>query len=853
MSAPPSALESNTVVHSFACDPSGADTIGSGQPGTDHCATDIAAVQHIHVAPSRTGKDDVDMDAVIEREAEMAADRHPQIIPSTTVEEAFTVAEALMQRPAPGAHDHEDVIDMAFDLAQHLSRSRHLTPLVAVSPPEPHSVTATAAPTAESSQDDVREVTVPAAPAANTKPVSWLAIRNLVWSDAFYDEMHSVLQNGIPASRSERSKIIKKLNSKRFFQYVPYFSLQGNDIVLIDHDVPLWALDKQGQQIAHVDLPITYKVIKKSNIHDYLQKVFLSLPANGYRSGRTLYRRVAMQALGISHGDVQEFIKHQEIAQVNANIFSKAPGLVVQPIRSETVMSLWQIDLIDVSRFSGSNGQVHFLLCVCDHFSKYAWVVPLKKKESERVVYHLQLIFLQEGAPDVLVTDNGGEFRSGVMEELSKRFGVRVRHGLPYKSSSCGLIERFNRTIEAAIRAYMLDFNTKRFIDVLPMLVASYNSAVHSITGYAPFLIHRARAARAIDKNWKPFTDQMLESEDSLRVSQPLQPDEEERKEGNVNADRTDDEQQVNARSDMAADIRLSDLAATTADQSGLKTDVSAAEAVPSRESPRQMPATQSSFREVPVDQTQNAAPPRSEATSNKDDMDDDLNEVSSDDVKMHVEASAQLTAVAAKQVAERISSKADKMIAATARRFAMKKNPRLKVSDHVRLDLLSLSNFRKNDKSGFKKPLNIGNFSLKIYKVSARIDATRTAPDMYTILDDDGHAPEENRRNQFYRYELLLVPNKDAIGRLRDQQPIPDYNFGVLQPSTSSRRAVQSLSDIDASTSESESDLDGKHNQIASATKTDATSEVARPQASPRPVRQAAAYKAAKGWYLDL
>ena len=44
---------------------------------------------------------------------------------------------------------------------------------------------------------------------------------------------------------------------------------------------------------------------------------------------------------------------------------------------------LWQIDLVDMKKFSRINKGIKYLLTSIDVFSKYAWVVPIKSKEGK--------------------------------------------------------------------------------------------------------------------------------------------------------------------------------------------------------------------------------------------------------------------------------------------------------------------------------------------------------------------------------------------------------------------------------------------------------------------------------------
>ena len=68
-----------------------------------------------------------------------------------------------------------------------------------------------------------------------------------------------------------------------------------------------------------------------------------------------------------------------------------------------------------------------------DVHSKFLWSRPLKNKSAESVAYELQSIYLIEGAPKILQSDNGPEFKNEKMTELCARFAIEQ-----YRISSTG-------------------------------------------------------------------------------------------------------------------------------------------------------------------------------------------------------------------------------------------------------------------------------------------------------------------------------------------------------------------------------------------------------------------------------
>ena len=57
--------------------------------------------------------------------------------------------------------------------------------------------------------------------------------------------------------------------------------------------------------------------------------------------------------------------------------------------------NIWGADLADMQLISRYNKGNRFLLCVIDIFSKYAWVVPSKKKKGVSIVAAFQSVSKQ--------------------------------------------------------------------------------------------------------------------------------------------------------------------------------------------------------------------------------------------------------------------------------------------------------------------------------------------------------------------------------------------------------------------------------------------------------------------------
>lgn len=145
-----------------------------------------------------------------------------------------------------------------------------------------------------------------------------------------------------------------------------------------------------------------------------------------------------------------------------------------------------QMDLLDVSAIKHHNKQYTFLLTCIDVFSKYAWVVPLKKKTSDELVRGITVILDRLSTKPVSIqTDRGSEFLNSKVQSLFKRNSIT--HFYTYNDEiKAGIVERFNRTLKMKLWRYFTASSHYKYLDVLENVVSSYNSTYHNTIGMSP-------------------------------------------------------------------------------------------------------------------------------------------------------------------------------------------------------------------------------------------------------------------------------------------------------------------------------------------------------------------------------
>ena len=134
-------------------------------------------------------------------------------------------------------------------------------------------------------------------------------------------------------------------------------------------------------------------------------------------------------------------------------------------------------------------------LLVCeDACTRWPEVAILCSTTSAAIIGHLRKIFAVHGLPEKVVTDNGANLVSEEFENFLDTQGIQHRKVTPYWPQANAEVERFNRTIEKAIRTVHVegkDWRTDMFTFLL-----NYRGTPHATTGASPALLHLGREIR---------------------------------------------------------------------------------------------------------------------------------------------------------------------------------------------------------------------------------------------------------------------------------------------------------------------------------------------------------------------
>lgn len=201
-------------------------------------------------------------------------------------------------------------------------------------------------------------------------------------------------------------------------------------------------------------------------------------PKVGLWSVEKVYKKLREQGLKVSKAEVKKVLENQTISQVYKPVgkYKKKFTSIVAPAPRAN----YQVDLLDLQKYSKFNRGFKYMFNAVDVHSRYAYSVPIKTKGVDDVVGAFQKVMKVMGIPKNLNTDLekailGGKFQAMLKEKNIKHWQVD-----PDFKRNNAIVERFNRTIRSVLQKYFYSKDTKNWVDILPDLLENYNSTEHS-------------------------------------------------------------------------------------------------------------------------------------------------------------------------------------------------------------------------------------------------------------------------------------------------------------------------------------------------------------------------------------
>ena len=205
-----------------------------------------------------------------------------------------------------------------------------------------------------------------------------------------------------------------------------------------------------------------------------LKKFYLDPKFPGSYSGAyKFYQEVKNIHPKVTLKKVNEFLKSQDAYTLHKR--TRKPKfrrtLVFKP------RDLWQIDLLDMQKYSKENDGYRYICVIIDCFSRYVWVKPLKNKTGKATVKALALLLMNE-RPKLIQADQGTEFFNRDVKRMLEAFGPKLYH--TYTDKKAAIVERVQRTLRGRLGRLFTKRRNFKWIDKIDDIVTAYNNTHHS-------------------------------------------------------------------------------------------------------------------------------------------------------------------------------------------------------------------------------------------------------------------------------------------------------------------------------------------------------------------------------------
>ena len=147
-----------------------------------------------------------------------------------------------------------------------------------------------------------------------------------------------------------------------------------------------------------------------------------------------------------------------------------------------------------------NNKSYRYILVVIDTFSKFGWVVPLKKKLAQTIIDQVSiLIDKSTRKPSLIETNDGKEFVKKTFNDFLKLNDIEKCSGCADKGAV--FAERFNRTSKNLLKQPIFEKGNANWLDELPLVIKKYNNTLHHSTKMTPISASKRKYEEKIYNN----------------------------------------------------------------------------------------------------------------------------------------------------------------------------------------------------------------------------------------------------------------------------------------------------------------------------------------------------------------
>ena len=246
-------------------------------------------------------------------------------------------------------------------------------------------------------------------------------------------------------------------------------------------------MNSLGQEITQLVVPITLRDKVMSMAHDCLMSGHQGINRTGERVQGNFWWPGVM-------ADVTRYCKSCDICQrtLSKGRIPRVPMGSMPLI--ETPFQRVAVDLIGPIIPATENGH-RYILTLIDYATRYPEAVALKGIQTETVAEALVEMFSRLGVPREILSDQGSQFVSSIMKEVSRLLSIQQLITTPYHPICNGLVERFNGTLKSMLKKMCAE-KPKDWDRYIAPLLFAYREVRQESLDFSPFELLYGRTVR---------------------------------------------------------------------------------------------------------------------------------------------------------------------------------------------------------------------------------------------------------------------------------------------------------------------------------------------------------------------
>ena len=217
-----------------------------------------------------------------------------------------------------------------------------------------------------------------------------------------------------------------------------------NNLIIVDNTLWRKKTDSQGRTIEQF-------VVPTNSIQEVLKRTHSSIFCGHLGIERTTVRVNERFYWPASNKIIKEYVQQCESCQKIK--ITKGPLAPMKPLKPTRPRELVTADVTGPLPVSSKQNQ--YILVVCDHFTKLVKYYAMKSQKADVVAKNLINYFMTYGIPDSILSDQGTNFMSNVLDEIYELLDVKRIRTSPFHPQTDGITERHNRTLKEMISAFI--------------------------------------------------------------------------------------------------------------------------------------------------------------------------------------------------------------------------------------------------------------------------------------------------------------------------------------------------------------------------------------------------------------